>query len=240
MIPSLRRLFALQEMDKQIRSLTHEIGEVPGMLERAQVPRQEAAVEVEAAERDLELQQAEQRRIEAELGDAETLHKHLEANSAQVRSNEAYRALLGEMDAAKERISTAETQILELMEKIEEARERAERAGSAVERVDAEVEAEEQQIAKDLVGYEAGLAQQQALRVEQVASIEPKFVKEYDRIAARKTTAMAVVSKKVCGGCRVVLPAQALTDLRNAKGLVTCRGCKRILIGEETLADPDA
>ncbi len=210
------------------------------MLERAQLPRQEVAAEVEAAGRDLELQQVEQRRVEAELGDAETLHKHLEANSAQVKSNVAYTALLGEIDAAKARISSAETQILELMDKIEEARERVAKAGSDAERVNAEVDAEEQKIAKDLAEHQAGLVQQQALRVEQAASIEPEFVKAYDRIAARKTGAMAVVSKKVCGGCRVVLPAQILTDLRNTTGLVTCRGCKRILIAEEALAEPGA
>ncbi len=239
MIPSLRRLFALQETDRRIRELEAEIAEVPAMLERAQLPRQAAAVEVAVAHDDLEEQLVEQRRIEAELGDAETLHAHLEENSGQVKSNEAYTALLAEMDAAKERISTAETSILELMESIEEARARVAKAGSDSDRVDGEVAAEGQEIEKHRAEHEAELVRQQGIRAEQVAGIEAELIRTYDRVAARKVTAMAVVSKKVCGGCRVVLPAQALSDLHNAKGLVTCRGCTRILIGEDCIAEAE-
>jgi len=236
----LRRLFALQETDQRMRGLEREIEEVPATLERAQLPRQAAAVEVEASRQNLEEQQVEQRRVEAELGDAETLHAHLEANSSQVKSNEAYTALLGEIDAAKERISTAETLILELMEGIEEAQGRVAKGASDADRIDAEVAAEEQEIAKHLAEHEAELVRQQELRVGQVSEIDVEIVRTYDRVAARKLTGMAVVSKKVCGGCRVVLPAQLLSDLRNGKGLPVCRGCTRILIGEEAPAEASA
>ena len=64
----------------------------------------------------------EQRRHEAAVADREALVKKLEGQQFQVKSNDAYKALLHEIDQARAGISEAETRILEAMEGIEAMR----------------------------------------------------------------------------------------------------------------------
>jgi predicted nucleic acid-binding Zn-ribbon protein len=56
------------------------------------------------------------------LQDQEALLKRLEGQQFQVKSNDAYTALLHEMEHAKQAISDCETRILESMDAIETSR----------------------------------------------------------------------------------------------------------------------
>ena len=73
----------------------------------------------------------EQRRHEAAVADREALVKKLEGQQHQIKTNEAYKVLLHEIDQARAAISDAETKILEAMEGIEAARAALERARAA-------------------------------------------------------------------------------------------------------------
>jgi predicted nucleic acid-binding Zn-ribbon protein len=239
-IAELKKLFSLQAADIKIRSLEQGLSEMPELLTQAREPRTVAKVRVEEVKKALEEERVEQRRAESALNDAETQLAHLEANSSQVNSNEAYTAMLLEIDGAKEKISVSETQILEGMEAIEESASGLEEASRISAETDARVATEEEDLAKKEDELSGELERQRELRIERKALVDTELLRAYDRVAARKLPAMAAVTGKLCGSCHAVLPAQLAVEARAAQSVVNCRGCKRILVPEDLLKQGEA
>jgi len=234
-IAALEKLFSLQKTDMLIRSLEQDLEKVPEWLTQAREPRALAKAQAEEVKKGLEEERIEQRRAESDLNDAETLLKRLEANSSQVASNEAYRAMLLEIDGAKDKISESETQILEGMEAIEISASRLEEASQLSADTDARAAAEEEELAKREEELRGELERQRGIRVERVTLVDSELLRSYERVAARKLPALAVVSGKLCGSCHAVLPPQLAVEARAAKAIVNCRGCKRILVPESVV-----
>jgi predicted nucleic acid-binding Zn-ribbon protein len=234
-IADLHKLFSLQETDIQIRSFEQELAQIPETLSQAREQRALAKVQMEEVKKALEEERGEQRRVESNLNDAETLLNHLEANSSQVKSNEAYTAMLVEIEAAKEKISVSETQILEGMESLETTASRLEEASRFSADTDARVAEEEEGIAKREEELKGEVERQQAIRAKRQALVAPEALRIYDRVAARKLPALAGVVGKLCGKCHAVLPAQLAVEAREGKSIVSCRGCKRILVPDKVM-----
>jgi predicted nucleic acid-binding Zn-ribbon protein len=234
-IADLHKLFLLQETDILIRSHEQELAKIPESLSQVREQRALAKVKMEEVRKSLEEERGEQRRAESALNDAETLLAHLEANSSQVKSNEAYRAMLLEIEAAKGKISISETQILEGMESLEATASRLEEASRFSADTDARVAAEEEEIAKREEELHGEVESQQGIRVKRLASVPPELLRIYDRVAARKLPALAAVVGKLCGSCHAVLPAQLALEAREGKSVVSCRGCKRILVPDQVM-----
>lgn len=67
-------------------------------------------------------------------------------------------------------------------------------------------------------------------RAALMKSIPPALMKLYERIRAKRPTAVAVVHGSTCSNCRrIVRPAQ-LVDLRMFRTIGQCEGCKCILV----------
>ena len=93
---------------------------------RAAATQQRGASETRLVDAREELTQAEaaQRKSEAAAQDQEALLKKLQGQQFQVKTNDAYTALLHEMERAQAAISEAETHVLEAMEASSMARAR--------------------------------------------------------------------------------------------------------------------
>ena len=108
MVEGLKQLIRLQELDDALAAAEGELAKLPEL--RARCAAQREAAEARTAEARQAVQDAEglQRGAETELQDKEALLAKLENQQHQVKSNEAYTALLREMDEAREAISAAE------------------------------------------------------------------------------------------------------------------------------------
>jgi len=238
---SLRKLLALQEIDEQIARIEEQLAEIPVLRAKAIAPMREAQREVETSTRALKEAQAAQRQIEGDVREAEDLLKHLETNSFQVKSNEAYRVILGEIEAAKGKVSSAETKILELMETIDRVGGELEAAKARAAEIRGTAIADEEKFAKEAAMLEHELAFRRESRGQWIPSIDPSLFSQYERIATRRRLPVAFVAENTCGGCHVVLPAQTMAEIRRGDRIVTCRDCKRILVSESMLGEkPEA
>ena len=122
MLDDLQLLIDLQKLDEQLVASEEESAGLPGRrAERAEM-REAAQQRVVAAKEALQEAESEQRHAESALQDQEALIQRLEGQQFQVKSNEAYTALLREMEHAREAISDSETRLLEAMDAIEAGR----------------------------------------------------------------------------------------------------------------------
>ncbi len=237
---TLRKLVSLARVDDELKRVEDEAAGLPGRREAAENERRSADARADEARQAVEAQELEQRALEGRLADSEERASHLEGQTAQVKSNEAYTTLLREIDEAKATASALEDTILEAMEAIAEARRGLAEAEAAAAGVGQRVDAEGQRLAArgDELGKES--ERLRAARDAAAAELDSSTLARYERVAARRRPAVAIVSKELCSGCRVGIPPQDYVDLISAARVVSCGSCKRVLVHETVLVEPGA
>jgi predicted nucleic acid-binding Zn-ribbon protein len=237
---TLRTLWELHRVDQTLERLASDLAALPEA--QAGLDRTEAELNqrVSTAREALEGLQLELRQAEASLRDSESHKVHLEGQQNQVKTNEAYTALLHEIEAAAQAISDSETRSLELMEGVEETRRALANAERELESRGAEIQQERQALEIRGEGLSAEQAQAQEERARVAAGLEAGALRSYERILTRRRPAIALVQKEVCMGCRVGIPSQRFMDVLDGKNLVMCGGCRRILILPRILDDDTA
>src|SRR5882724_1227838 len=118
---TIKTLLSLQDRDLELDKLRAEQAAIPGKIAKVEGEIQAAKKALEDAKKEMTDLQLAKKQQELDLDAQETaVRKHsTELNS--VKTNEAYRALLGEIDKAKEGKSALEDQILQVMEQIDQA-----------------------------------------------------------------------------------------------------------------------
>jgi predicted nucleic acid-binding Zn-ribbon protein len=230
MSQALKALLELSKVDVQIAELEDERSGLPAARSALAQEREKGLAAVEAAQAALVAAEQEQRRHEAAVADREALVAKLEGQQHQVKTNEAYKVLLHEIDQARAAISDAETKILEAMEGIEAARAGLERARSAAKGLEERAAQQERGFAEREQTLDATLGTMRRERAGLVGDVAAPFLQRYDRVAARRRPAVAIAMKGSCMGCHVTVPPQTILELRRGEGLHTCGNCQRILV----------
>jgi predicted nucleic acid-binding Zn-ribbon protein len=229
-VEGLQQLIELQQLDDELLAAEQEHGGLPARRQELAERREAAENEREAAAQALHEAEAEQRRAEVDVQDKQALKQKLESQQFQVKTNEAYTALLHEIEQAGEGVSEGETRVLEAMEAIDSARERLSQAEKQAEATLAGVA--EQERVTDLREKEldARIAQLRGSREALCQELDAELLAQYQRIASRRRPAIARVRDEMCLGCRIHLPPQQQIELMRGEVLITCSRCHRILI----------
>lgn len=236
---TLRQLVVLQRVDDELAGVKLEAEGLPARCEAAEAERTASQAALEGIGEALKARELEQRGLESELADAEERIRHLESQTAQVKSNEAYHALLAEIDAGKQSKDDLEERILEAMEVVSEQRNaltaaeaNARATNSRVDEELARIESRETELAKDRDRLSAA-------RDEAANMLDPDARSRYERVVERRRPGIAIISKEVCTGCRVGIPPQDFVELISATSLLQCRTCKRVLVHRDMLGNGD-
>jgi predicted nucleic acid-binding Zn-ribbon protein len=151
-----------------------------------------------------------------------------------VKTNKEYSAILHEIDAIKEKISSFEDRELEIMEILEEKEKTL--PGIEIEFKEEEKKYQEYKAKKEseAVRVKKDLEKFQVQRLDVIRSLDPKWVSDYDKVASR-TDGLAVVGTKdgVCHGCFQALRPQMIIDIRTSEQMHQCPECYRFLYWEE-------
>jgi hypothetical protein len=209
------------ELDRGMDSADRLLAEAKAAAEAAHKAAQEAKAAVHRREMDLKQREQRIQELNGKLGGA--------------TSNKEYQGLLLEIAAVRAENGRIEEQILLAMDE-SEAKDREEEAARArlreTERIHGTA-AEE--VARKRAAFEEDLAAARRSRDEIAASIPAEALRVYERIRAgnkRTGIAVAAVHGEYCQGCQMNVNSQELADLVNAKRLVVCRTCQRILVLE--------
>jgi predicted nucleic acid-binding Zn-ribbon protein len=230
----IQALLELSRVDVQIAELEEEKGGLPAARAALVAEREKGLAAVEAAQAALVTAEQEQRRHEAAVADREALVAKLEGQQHQIKTNEAYKVLLHEIDQARAAISDAETHILEAMEGMESARAALERARGGSKGIDERTAQQERAIAEREKSLDQTLGNLRRDREALVGGVDAAQLARYDRIASRLRPAVAMALKGSCMGCHVTIPPQTILELRRGEGLHTCGNCQRILVLAES------
>ncbi|MCE9584524.1 MAG: hypothetical protein K8T20_18705 [Planctomycetes bacterium] len=228
-------LRVLQDLDKQIFRWNKDRMQKPKALDAV-----EKDVSAKRGEHDAKVKAAKDAKLEVEkreleLKEREERRKRLEGQRDQSKSNKEYQGYNFEIAAIKTESGKVEEEVLRLMSSVEEAT-KISGESKAVLDVSAAKHAEAKSaVDAELAKIDAELKSLRDRRLAATASLDPDFLKMYDRIHKAKADAVALApAVKVgdgfhCGGCRMEITFQDINTVMKAKEPVQCRSCGRIL-----------
>jgi predicted nucleic acid-binding Zn-ribbon protein len=225
-------LFALQETDLAIDGAVAKLNDIEAQLgeseellaarETVDLSRQ-TVHEIQARHKDLDLQ-AEEARAKA----ADIEKKLYGGGVSNPKELEGYQA---DLTSLRGQLRKREDALLEVMLELEEAEAALKEAEAALARTEAAWNAGQGTLLESRSALQDELAGFQAVRADQLDGMDRAALALYDALRQRRDgTAIALVERGLCQGCRISLPMSILQRARSGAGLVQCVSCERILL----------
>ncbi len=225
-------LVDLGACEEAIAELEQTRGRLPDEIAASEARAQAARDAVEAARGQLAEFEKTRRAREAELQDSEAQRTKFQGQTALVKTNEEYSALLREIDRSNEQISELEEGILLSMEAIDDAGAKLERVEKEQEIVERGHLTEVDGLRRQLKQVEEGLARRLGEREERLRQLGPQVEALYQRVAKAHGTGVARIRDDRCSGCHRSVPPQTVNLVLSGE-LHTCSICQRILVPAE-------
>ncbi len=198
---------------------------------------------VEVIRRDIEELKSEvkslsERRRESEqnLDDKLSVLEKLRSQKNLVSTNEAYTALLKEIEAAEEQQNRSEEDILMYMERAEELSDSSGKREAELAASEAELIKLKEKNSARVKSLEGELGILLARRSEKTSLIDSDILPLYESIRKAKAgVAFVPAEKDVCTGCSMKVRSQVISELMKGD-VVICDSCSRLLYlaGEES------
>lgn len=238
MHPAIPQLLELQRLDQIIATLRAELDGLPKQLREADAKLNGARAAVTAAKEAHTHGLTQRKKLELDAEQWKGRAKKYREQTAAVKTNEAYKALLHEVANAEAEVAKAEDQVLDEMMALEEVDRRMKRAEADLKEAEQAIAAEKKQMQAQYGEKNKKLEGATAER-EGIAGKVPDDVLElYTRIAKRHPgSAMAEARGDQCRGCGMrVLPHVLQLLLSDTdEEVLRCEMCGRILYSLEPI-----
>ncbi len=222
-------LVGLALCEEALVGLERERRQIPEVISAEEAKRAAADEALAEERRRLEDTERGRREREAELRDTEARREKFQGQTALVKTNQEYTALLGEIDAASRRMSELEDEILEAMETVDTASAHLRTAEGEHVTASREVQRVIDELGSRLTEVEKELEVRRGEEQERLARLDSSARSTYKRIQKRMGTAMARVVRGSCSTCYRDVPPEKINRVM-AGGLLPCGNCGRILV----------
>jgi hypothetical protein len=235
----LKQLIRLQTIDLAIQELRTRVDRFPGISKALDEQLFSAQSGLDRAKEKSKNNQANRKKLEAEIGSIEAKISKYRDQMMSVKTNDEYRALQHEIEHAQNGIRKIEDDILNLMMEAEssqvEIKSGEVRLKEDQQKVDLDRKQLTEQNQRDLSALESYLKE----RKEIEASISADLVPRYERVRkARGGIAVAAARNEVCEICQVRIRPQVFQEIRRNDQIIACDACQRILYNPENLDHP--
>src|SRR5579864_2129076 len=243
MHPHLKSLIELQAVDLRLIGIRERLASFPKRLAEVEARVTAARHQVTAAKESLLTGQKERKTYEMDVEQWKERAKKYRNQSAEVKTNEAYKALLHEIQNAEGEVTKAEDRLLERMVSGEEYDRQVKAAEAAVKEIEAAAGKERQAIQAEYNATQKELAAAEAVRAAAIAAVPEDLVDHYERIAKRHGgIALAEIRGEGCGQCGVHIRPHVIQQLQRDgnEEIYHCETCTRILYYADHGAQPSS
>lgn len=231
----IKLLAQLQKLDREIQKLEKDIAAAPEeiIILKGIVSQREKSLE--EARGKLEDMEKERRHKERELSAKEGPLSKYQSQLYEVKTNREYSALMVEIGNLKQENLELENEILALMEREDGLRRMMEGEKEELRRGRGRLAEEERKNEERVSILREELGKGQGGREGQVEKIESGLLSRYEKVRKGKGgLALVPVQAEVCQGCFTKLPPQVINEIMQARQMVTCERCSRILYLPDT------
>jgi uncharacterized protein len=230
MLPDLKLVIRLQEIDKRLLDFAREIAALPKHVAEIEKKLVSHERKLEADRAALLANQKERKKHESDIQVQEQKISKLKDQASGSKTNEQLHAFQHEIDFCTKEIRKSEDRILELMGESEALDKNVKAADGALKTEKALVEAEKQQARERTAVDQKASQELETERAGIVAEVKPATYQRYERARkARKGIAVAEVISGRCSVCNITLRLQFFQDLKKSEEIMVCESCQRIL-----------
>jgi len=232
--PDLRKLIALQDIEKNIAALHKKVTEIPVKTSELQA----AAARMKTAYDEkitLVKELANRRRaLEGDVDMAQAKLSRLKDQLMTVKTNKEYTAMLNEIKTAETHIRDEEDKILDVMEETESGDKALNLAETEMRRECAAIDEEIRRANESIPVLESELEKLRGEKTSVETGVDPELIAQYRKIAdSRKGVALAEARDELCGACHIRIRPQMYADLILTETIMFCDSCSRILFVRE-------
>lgn len=238
----IKILIELQEKDGKIDELSNQINLIPEQISRLTEDFEESKKTALLKKDEILKTQILKKEKEMELSDKEEAIKKHQTELNMIRDNNAFKALLVEIEGAKKSKDAIETEILTIMEEIDRKVAEEKKLQKELREMEEKKNEKTGELETNKKNLEEKLAKLEEERKEFVLNIEPSLLSRYDYIR-RQRKGVAVVRAKEdhqnhvisCGGCNMALTPQTVVDIKKKDVIVLCENCQRMIFSQKTV-----
>ena len=230
MLPDLERLIQLQEIESKAAVAGKAIAEAPGRIAALDALLHNAIVALDAAKHSLAESKTRRSLVDKDLAAVQQRQGKYQDQLMQVKTNDEFRAMQHQIDAAAAEVGNQEEKVLINMMEADDLNATIKKAEAALKAAQAKVGAERGAIEQDVTVQQAVVTAGAAARVQLITGLSDKgLVDTFARSAKVRGTAVARAEGERCTVCQVRLrPAVFVHVLKNDQ-IVQCDSCNRIL-----------
>ena len=230
MLPDLKRLIELQEVESRAAVANKAIADAPGRIAALDALLQSATAALASAKQSLATNQTSRRGIDNDLISAQQRRDKYKDQLMTVKTNEQLHAMQHQMKSVADEVGQHEEKILVNMMEADEINASIKKAEAALKAAQAKVATERSAIEADTKVQQAAVAELSAARDKIVKAMDNKGALEtFQRIAKVRGTAVARAEGERCTVCQVRLRPAVFTEVRKNDSLLQCDSCNRIL-----------
>lgn len=222
-------ILTLQQYDMKLRDLETKYRTIPA--ERAKLREEYEAAKAQLAAARENSAKADQnvKQAEAAIAGLNDNIRKLLTQSAMVKKNAEYQALMADIAAAKARISDLETKVIELLDEQEAARKAAAEQEKEFAAVDRQVREELAEFEQLIEFIKAEALKLKTEKKQFMPRVELNVLEAYKNILTRdKGQPVVPIVNGSCGNCSLKVTPQLVNDAK--KGImVFCDNCYHML-----------
>jgi uncharacterized protein len=230
MLPDLKLLIKLQELDSAAERLRRRMADIPGAQAALDARLAELKGAVASVKERISASQTARRDIEKDLAAVQTRLSKYKDQLMEVKTNKEYHAMQTEIASAETVVRREEDRLLERMEEAETLAAALKTAEAALKSGEAEVTRSRQEMDAERTATERDLSKTLDERAQVAASVSAGVLALFERVSQhRKGLAMSEARDGLCTQCHVRLRPQVYNELRHNQSVMQCESCSRIL-----------
>src|ERR1017187_9669534 len=215
MLPDLKLVIRLQDIDHRLADLNLEISSLPKHIAEIEKKLISHERKLDADRAALVANQKERKKCEGDIQVQEQKISKLKDQMLQVKTNEQYKAFQTEIEFCQKEMRKAEDRILELMGESEPLDKNVKAAELSLKQEKVQVETEKQQAMARTAEDKKALDLIHQERAQIVARMNPNIYRTYERIRkGRHGVAMAEAVDGRCSACHIAMRLQFFQDLK--------------------------
>ena len=227
---NLGSLLILQDADMRCRGMESRLNLLPKEMDAIIARRDKLNAATAVAADAVKKEELAIKAAETEIARLDEQCRKLQQQSALVKKNNEYQAMLAEIAGNRSKIGSLEEELLVRFDKLEELKVEAEKVKkhNAAELRAARSEFEE--LLSFSKSVKAEIAKMAAERPGLAAKVPDEYLRDYERLLKGKdgSAPVAKVDNGCCGNCHMRVTLQTITELEKGK-VVHCDNCQHML-----------
>ncbi len=226
---ALEHLIHLQKVDGKIKTLKDQSDGIPKQIASLDSKLNRSREKVEKIKKTLKNNELQIRKNESAIEESRQQQGHYRGQLFKLKSNREYQALKSEIDGLDSKISSFETDILEILEDTDNQKIALKKAEKSLASEILELNMQKNDLKIELDAVLADLNDCEKDFAETTSEIPEEHLARYTRIKTKRGSAVAEIVSGNCGGCYMKVRPQFSAMVRSNSELLQCEKCGRYL-----------